>query len=270
MNYLYNMNTCKNCSLTSEGKYCPACGEKVIENKDFSLTHIFGQAIGMLTNLDSKLYNTLKLLFLRPGQLSLYNIQGIRVPYMNPIQIFLISNVIFFIFLSDIDIFRTPSIWFFQEDFDGIKVLGHVRQIMLEKNLTQENVAILYDQISSNLAKSLLIFLIPFLAIPNMVLHQNTKYQAGKHIIFTTHYLSFILILLVFILQLAMIFSTNKWSAIIPLLIVGSVYYIISNHRFYGERWYLSIAKGLIFLIIFVVITQIYKMLVNVLTLYTM
>ena len=112
--YLYNMNTCKNCSLTFEGKYCPACGEKVIENKDFSLTYIFGQAIGMITNLDSKLYNTLKLLFLCPGQLSLYNIQGIRVPYMNPIQIFLISNVIFFIFLSDIDIFSTPSIWFFQ------------------------------------------------------------------------------------------------------------------------------------------------------------
>jgi hypothetical protein len=49
--------SCKSYGTTFNGKYCNQCGEKVIEDKDFTLKYIFSQAFETITNLDSKVLN---------------------------------------------------------------------------------------------------------------------------------------------------------------------------------------------------------------------
>ncbi|MBK8686474.1 MAG: DUF3667 domain-containing protein [Bacteroidetes bacterium] len=112
---------CKNCQAKFEGTYCNACGEKVIREGDFALKKIFSQALDSLTHLDSKLFKTMKLLFFYPGKLSSQYIEGVRVPYMKPFQIFIISNIFFFILFSNEDLFRIPAVIFLRKILRGLE-----------------------------------------------------------------------------------------------------------------------------------------------------
>jgi len=263
------MNTCNNCKNKFTGKYCNLCGEKVIESADLSLSHIFSQAFESITNFDSKIFQTIKLLFFFPGKLTAKYVAGIRVPYMKPFQIFLIANVIFFIFLSEIDLFRTPSRWYFKESFDGIKVLEQVREISANRNLEQSEIAVLYDQKSSNLAKGLIFILIPFIALVGKLMHLRQPIEFGKHIIFATHYFSFVLLASVIISEGISLLDIgfNKWFFIIPITSLMFLYYIVGLKVFYKNAWIAAILKGIIGVLLINVFIQFYRVGINIVSL---
>lgn len=251
------------------GTFCHHCGEKMVIESDFKLKNILGQAIGAITNLDSKLFRTLKLLFFSPGSLSTEFIKGIRVPYMKPFQIFVISNIIFFIFLSETDLFRTPSKWYFVESYDGIKVMETVRRITSETGLDRDQIAARYDVASSNYAKGLLIVLIPFIALIGRVLTFKRPIAFGKHVIFATHFFSFVLLMTVIISQVIILTNTyrNRWIFIIPITILMTLYYILSFKKYYEVSWVSAILKGLIGIFLINVIIQFYKVCINLIAL---
>lgn len=91
-----NSASCKNCNQPLIGKFCHNCGEKVVEKTDFSLKTLFHQLVDGLFNIDSKVYQTFIYLLFKPGKLTTNYLDGIRKPFMKPIQVFLISNVLFF------------------------------------------------------------------------------------------------------------------------------------------------------------------------------
>ncbi len=263
------MRNCKNCKAKLEGKFCSQCGEKVIGKNELTITHIVSEAIGIITNFDSKLFRTIKLLFFYPGRLSKNYIEGIRVPFMKPFQIFVIANIIFFLFLSDIDLFRTPSKWFFKEDFDGIKVLEKVRQIAALKSITQEEIAVLYDQKSESYAKGLIFVLIPFIAFIGVVLNFRKKLKFPEHLVFATHYFSFVLIVSVINSELLKLFidGFSKWWFIIPITIAELVYYIVGLNKFYKNSWVASVFKGVISVFLVNLFIQFYRVGINLLAL---
>lgn len=75
-----NKIVCKSCNNKFEGKYCNQCGEKMILDSDFLIKNLIGQAFETVTNIDSKLLLTLKLLFFQPGKLTSKFVEGIRIP----------------------------------------------------------------------------------------------------------------------------------------------------------------------------------------------
>lgn len=262
---------CKNCNNDFKGKYCNQCGEKIIDETSFSLTNILAQAFGSITNIDSKLFKTLKLLFFYPGKLTTKFIEGVRVPYMKPFQIFVISNIIFFIFLSDIDLFRTPSKWFFVQDFDGIRVLDIVKQISEESGMKKAQIAIKYDQRSSDLAKGLIVILIPFIALIGKLLNPIKKFEFGKHIVFSTHYFSFVLFMCVVISMIVNIsfLKTSKFYYIIPITSIMLIYYIVGLNKFYQNSWVMSVLKGVAGVFLINIFIQFYRVLINLISLHT-
>ena len=263
---------CKNCNTKFEGNYCTSCGEKVIKEGDFALTKIFSQALDSITHLDSKLFKTLKLLFFYPGKLSIQFIEGIRVPYMKPFQIFIISNIIFFIIYSNDDLFRIPSVLFFQENFEGLKILEKVTAISNKTGLSQSDIAKLYDNASNNLAKSLLVFLIPLIALIGKFLHYRQKIEFGKHLIFSTHFLTFVLS---FFVVSSLFFtlipdSYNIRWLLLPIVLILFLYYAIALKNFYYNSKKMAFIKGLIGLFLIFILFNIYKMFISLLALYTL
>lgn len=265
------MNTCLNCEHSFKGDFCNLCGEKIVSNADFHLSSMIGQAIGAITNYDSKIFRSLKLLLFYPGSLSVDFVKGVRVKYMKPFQLFLVANIIFFLFLSDLDLFRTPSQWFFKEDFDGVKVLKKVRAITAETGLTQSELAIAYDKKSSDLAKGLIVFIIPFIAMIGKLFHLKKGVEFGKHIIFATHFFSFVLILCVLSNAVVPIFFSdfNKWLFIIPITVFMLIYYILGIRRFYKNSWSASILKGVLAVFLINVVIQLYRVSINLISLNT-
>lgn len=133
--------------------YCNLCGEKVTSPKDLKMKVLLSQAFGAVTNLDSKFIRSFRLLLANPANPSLLYVQGKRVRYLKPFQVFLLANVLFFIFLSDFDFLRSPSKWFFSDNYGGFNVNEMVKQIIYNKNLTRAQVAYRYDALSSDLEK---------------------------------------------------------------------------------------------------------------------
>lgn len=263
---------CKNCHAELHGDYCSKCGEKRIEDSDFTLGSIFGQAIGSITNFDSKLFKTFKLLLFFPGALTRKYTEGIRVPYMKPFQVFVVSNILFFIFLSETDLFRTPSQWFFIEEFDGIRVLDKVRQISDKTGLAKTEIAFKYDSRSSNLAKGLIFLLVPFIALAIKLLIPRRSIPFGKHIIFSTHYFSFVLLLCVIVSQIIKltIEDFNKWLFIIPITVLTTVYLILGFKSYYKINWIAAILKGMIGVMSIMILIQFYRMYINIISLNTL
>jgi hypothetical protein len=86
---------CLNCGATVTGAYCSACGQKAHVHR--SVLHAVEEFLHGITHFDSKLWNTLPLLFFRPGKLTREYVEGKRARYVAPVALFLLT--IFSMFL---------------------------------------------------------------------------------------------------------------------------------------------------------------------------
>ncbi|APU69535.1 DUF3667 domain-containing protein [Christiangramia flava] len=262
------MNICKNCQNKFSGNYCNNCGEKIISDEDFSITNILSQAVGAITNFDSKLLRTFQIMGNNPGILSSKIVSGIRVPFLKPFQIFVICNVLFFIFLSDTDLFRTPAKWFFNENFQyfGTTVIDKVSIIMRKENLSFTEVQSKYDSISSNLSKSLLIILIPFIASIGIMIKRNLQF--GKHLILATIYFSQLLLCTTILYLITTNLPVpNKWFFTVPAVLVAIAYYVLSIKKFYNKSLLFSIAFGIFGIFLIGIFINFYRSLINIISL---
>jgi len=262
---------CKSCNNQFKGNFCNQCGEKVYASNDLTLKSIIGKIFSAFTNLDSRGFKSFQYLFFKPGLLSQKFINGERIKYLSPFQIFLIANVIFFFFLSEIDIFRTPAKWFFIENFDGIRVMDMVNEIALTKGISTQEVALLYDNLSSKLAKGLLILLIPGIALIGLLLNWRKKWLFAKHIVFATHFLAFVLLFCVIWTELvSTFFNPNRWYFIVPITLTMVIYYIASSKLFYKDSWLMSITKGVAAVFFINILIQFYRIAINLISLNTL
>jgi hypothetical protein len=94
------LDTCVTCGTQLAGRYCHQCGEKRREERDLTLAAFLHYAVEALTNADAKLYRTMRLLLTRPGALTRDFIAGRRQPYVAPLQLFLLVNVLYFMALQ--------------------------------------------------------------------------------------------------------------------------------------------------------------------------
>ncbi len=87
--------TCPTCDAAVDSVYCPTCGERPLQARDLTLRGLFEQIFHALTSIDSRLVRSVRCLA-RPGFLTLAYLQGRRKPYIGPVPLFLMANVLFF------------------------------------------------------------------------------------------------------------------------------------------------------------------------------
>ena len=87
---------CVSCDATLAGPYCSRCGERAFEPEALSLRHFLIHTVAHeLLHLDGALWQTLRLLFTRPGRLSIEYAAGRRRGYLNPFRLLLVSIVVY-------------------------------------------------------------------------------------------------------------------------------------------------------------------------------
>ena len=103
-------STCATCGSEVSSRYCPACGEKRLGKDDLTFRHLIEHAIETVSNTDGRVFGSVRDLAFRPGSLTAAYMQGRRKPYIGPLQVFLIANVLFFAMqsLSGWRILSTP------------------------------------------------------------------------------------------------------------------------------------------------------------------
>lgn len=96
------IHTCRNCKHQFSGKICNQCGEKIFDEKQLTAKHFFHQVIDFFYHWESKVLKTIKLNTFKPGFVTKQNLNGIRVPYAKPVQLYLVMSIIFFLGVTKI------------------------------------------------------------------------------------------------------------------------------------------------------------------------
>lgn len=131
----HKLNQCPNCNtaLGETFEYCPTCGQ---ENHDIILpiTHLGYEFIEGFTHFDTKILNTLKSMFTKPGEITKEYLEGKRAKYVPPPRYYIFISVIFFLLLGkviDKSIGETIKKEL-RDDDEKIEVLHNARKYKLE------------------------------------------------------------------------------------------------------------------------------------------
>ena len=90
-----DIETCKNCRATTQGKYCQNCGQATHLHVP-SAREFLHEFIAHYVALEGKLWKSLGTLLFRPGLLTKEYIDGRRVRYIEPLRLYLTFSIIFF------------------------------------------------------------------------------------------------------------------------------------------------------------------------------
>ncbi len=95
------LSRCENCQTPLQGEYCHSCGQRGIELRR-PIIGLAQDIIAETLSIDSRLWRTIRGLFMNPGLLAKTYIDGKRVVYTPPFRIFLFFSLVFFalLFLS--------------------------------------------------------------------------------------------------------------------------------------------------------------------------
>lgn len=101
---------CLNCGhgFAAADQYCAKCGQKKTTLR-VSLASLVSDFFAQQFSLDSKFFRTLKTLLFFPGRLTNEFCQGRRSDYFTPIQIYLITAVLFFLCIDLLTVFAENS-----------------------------------------------------------------------------------------------------------------------------------------------------------------
>lgn len=87
---------CLNCGTLVQGRYCHVCGqENTVPHETFG--HMVKHFLYDITHFDSKFFDSMKLLLLKPGFLPSEYIKGRRASYLNPVKKYVFTSAVFFL-----------------------------------------------------------------------------------------------------------------------------------------------------------------------------
>lgn len=184
---------CKNCSNSFSGRYCNRCGERISEPADKSVVAMLSDVIQGFTFLDNKVIRTVKLMFLRTGELTRNFMEGVRVPFLKPLSVFFIANLFYFLF---------PAFDTFNSQLrTQMHFLPHstVARNVVENRLNKEQVSleeftIRYEQQSTNMAKLLLIVFVFFVALILALINYSSRHYFYDHLLAALEFCSLLII----------------------------------------------------------------------------
>ena len=90
---------CKNCDALLVGRFCVNCSQAADVHVP-STRELMHEFLEGLTHSDSRLWQTLKLLWFKPGKLTQEFVAGRRVAYLPPFRLYLVLSIVFFLIAS--------------------------------------------------------------------------------------------------------------------------------------------------------------------------
>jgi len=112
--------TCLDCGAAVTGRHCEQCGQSS-EVHVLSMREVAGDVTHSLLHLDSRVWRTLKLLVLKPGELTREFIAGRHQRYLPPFRLYLAISILFFALSA-----LLPGTSLVHTDSSGNKVIAPV------------------------------------------------------------------------------------------------------------------------------------------------
>ena len=189
--------TCPTCNSTVSTPFCPTCGESPPSARDLTLRGLFTQLFHALSSIDGRLLRSSRCLVTRPGVLTVAYVQGRRMPYLGPFQLFLIANVLFFAMQSLTNtniVSSTLDSHLHHQDWRAVaqRLVAHRLET---KQTTLDLYAPTFNQAIVLYAKSLIILMVLPFAILSLILFYRNRQPFVAHVVFSLYFYAFLLLL---------------------------------------------------------------------------
>src|SRR6478736_7584616 len=89
---------CVGCGAVLTGRYCADCGEHTALH-DYSMRHFVEEVLETTAHVDGRVFASFRSQLTRPGQLTTDFLSGKRKTQLGPVQMFVVCNVLYFLFL---------------------------------------------------------------------------------------------------------------------------------------------------------------------------
>jgi len=259
---------CPSCGGGINGAFCARCGEKKPSKHRLTLKHFFEETIEGFTHFDNKFFRSVKLLFFKPGALSAHFEVGRTVPFMKPVQLFIVSNLLFFFLVGRSNIFAVG----FSSYLEFYTKYG-TKNAVLKKFGTGADfneLALLFNEKIAGQSKAFIVLFIPVFALACALLFLKRKNFFTLHLVFATHFFSFLLLFLSifhFVIEIPNQYlfhlSSNQFEtlAVALNLLVFIAYFAVAATRFYNVKWHWAILISLVMAFLFLLSLQAYRIL---------
>lgn len=253
---------CKTCGNFFIGNYCNNCGEKVIHAGDRSFRKLLSSLFTAFTFADSKFIKTLWLVLRRPGFISHEFMEGRRVNYLNPLSLFFVLNLVYFLF---------PVIQLFNASLNTqlFSPLGGFYRTILTAKLASlgmdlSSFNLIYNLKTVGLAKLMVMVFVVTSSLPLNLLYRKHNRYFTDHVSYMVELACFNLFVNAIVLSVVAAFlGLGKYldELWLTAIFVSTNFYFltVSSREFYHEKKWGLIAKSILMVFFLKVALELYR-----------
>src|SRR5215467_6098563 len=181
--------TCPTCGTPQPSVFCSTCGEKRVTAHDYSIAHFAEHLVEILTHFDIRSLRAVKILAFQPGELTRAYLDGRRKPFIGPIQLFVILNVVFAL-LGGLTFrvgLESKDSGLFASQMQAAAAKAQARTHMDDADFEKE-----FARTAAIQSKTWIFLMIPMFAAELALLYGFRRYFF-EHLIFSTHIHAFLL-----------------------------------------------------------------------------
>lgn len=261
--------------------FCPTCGEQSLRARDLALRSLLEQLFQAFTQIDGRLLRSLRYLIARPGYLTVAYLQGQRKPYVGPVPLYLIANVLFFAVesLTGGRVFTTPlDAHLHTQPWSPIAetLVSHRLDAM---HTTLAAYAPIFNRAVALNARSLIIVMaLAFVVTPAILFHRSRQ-PLVAHAVFSLHLYAFLLLLFCVANVIPAVdvrlggpglaSDTLDHVISIALVIACAIYLNMATKEVYGAAGAVRVLKVVALTVVVVSIVLGYRFVLLLITLYT-
>jgi Protein of unknown function (DUF3667) len=265
---------CLNCGAALTGRYCANCGQTADVHVP-STRELFHEAIEGITHSDSRLWNSLKLLWFKPGKLTQEFVAGRRAAYLPPFRLYLVLSVIFFLAASlvhlqvQLGVFTTDAKVQAVTTSEANCVATQFERFAshaLAQRLRNGCVAVVRDHGGNlwhggigTLPKAMFI-LVPLIAFLHMLMYWRPRYRYAEHLLFFLHVHAFFFSAMTLVALLLKV--PDGWPRVggaaqaLCFILLWSLplYTVVAMKRVFNGGWFRTLLKGFALFVVYVVV----------------
>ena len=223
---------CLSCGASFNGRYCSSCGERAVHPGDMRLGHLTHDFLHELTDLDGKIWRTIRALLFEPGRLTAEYWAGRRGPWVKPLRIYLIVTALQLLLAANASGPMGLRVWVNRAANGepnytvGQVPTGSVQSPVAEELNRRIQSVYLWDRYLS----------LGLFAACSLLINRKLQPHYGAHLIFALHYYSFESIIAGLMVRIA-----PNASPLIPVGI-GYVYLFFALRKIYRRKFFATFA----------------------------
>ncbi len=186
---------CVGCGAAVSGRFCAPCGERT-EAHDYSLKHFANEVLEATAHVDGRVISSFRLLLTRPGQLVTRFLAGNRKTQLGPVQMFLVCNVLYFLFLPLALQLPFTSTLRMQTESRSWRSMATrmVDARVADRREPIGEYAARFDEAAHVQGHSLVMLMVPLFALGVWALHPRSRRYYAEHLVFSFYAMGFLLL----------------------------------------------------------------------------